>query len=495
MTIAQSANNHKPAPFIPEETTSAVASKPTDAQTVAMGTLQDSLDAKASIFVMENRDSLRYVKSRGMWLYWDGHVWKWDETGKASEVAKEYGRQFIYPRAGESQQDTATRLKWFKKLTEPKGINDLLTLAKTDPMMAARPEDFDSGITELNTPSGVVSLRTGEITAPTPAKLVKRSTSVAPDASCKTPLYETLLSEAFFGRPELSDYFDMMMGISLLKGQQEQVFMYMYGKAGSGKGTLMNLAKEILGTGESGYAAYIDSDMFVSSRTKQHPTEMMQFLGARMVISSEITQDQKMDTGKLKKTTGGDAITGRYMGKDFVTFNPTHTLWLMANDRLQVPKDDKGVWRRLRVLPFDFAKDENELASGLFEQIFTQEASGILARWISKASQYLTEGLSTPDVVLAAREAYMAEQDTVAEWINDFCYIDPAGETEQYAVASVARESYLKWCKQENRTPLSTQKFSQDLLAKGFSKGTRRVTTGSQVRAYSGLSVLEGVTH
>lgn len=493
MAFAATANNHKPAPFIPEETTAAVAVRPTNAQTIAMQTA-DSLDARASTFVMENRDYLRYVKSRGMWLYWDGHVWKWDETGKAQEIAKEYGRSFIYP-VGTSETPAAvkTRLKWYRQLTEPKGINDLLTLAKTDPMMAARQEDFDSGVTELNTPSGVVSLRTGEITPPIPAKLVKRSTSVAPDAACKTPLYETLLSEAFFGRPELSDYFDAMMGVTLLKGQQEQVFMYMFGKAGSGKGTLMNLAKEILGTGESGYAAYVDSDMFVASRMKQHPTELMQFLGARMAISSEITQGQKMDTGKLKKTTGGDSITGRYMSKDYVTFDPTHTLWLMANDRLQVPKDDAGVWRRLRVLPFDFAKKETELASGLFEQIFTHEAPGILARWIDKSSQYLTEGISTPQVVLSARDEYITNQDTVSEWISDFCYIDETGETDQYAVASKARESYLKWCKQESRSPLSSQKFSQDLRDKGFHYGTKRVTR-TQVRVYFGFEVTDGVT-
>lgn len=484
------ANNHKNAPFIPEEAETVETVKPTDAQAATLNSGLDSLDVKASTFIYTTgRTMLRYVASRGSWLVWDGHVWKWDTTGQAQELVKDFGRSFSYKVSGESDEAKKARIGWYKTLTSPKGINDLLTLVKTDPALVATPEQFDAGITELNTPAGVVNLRTGEVTAPTPAKLVKRSTSVAPDSSCNTDLYQNLLAEAFMGRPELSEYFETMMGVSLLKGQQEQVFVYMFGKAGSGKGTLMNLAKDILGTGESGYTAIVDADMFVSSRMKQHPTEMMQFLGARMVISSEITQGQKMDTGKLKRTTGGDSITGRYMGKDYVTFDPTHTLWLMANDRLQVPHDDQGVWRRLRVIPFDFAKKESEQVGGLYERILATEAPGILARWVAKAGQYLNEGISTPSVVMNAREQYITDQDTVKEWLEANCNIAMEDPDKSVTPGAVARKSYLDWCKMERRTPLGTQKFSQDLRDKGFGYGVRRVTGGQQVRAYSGFSV------
>lgn len=494
--LLAAAQNHKDAPFIPETETVAEAVRPTDAQATVVSTFNNSLDAKVTEFVLGARPKLRYVQSRGTWLYWDEYVWRWDTTGHAQEAAKEFGRSFIYPVASESDEDKRARLKWHKQFTSAKGISELLTLAKTDPLLVATPEQFDAGITELNTPAGVVSLRTGKVTAPNPAKLVKRSTTVAPDSACSTTLYENLLAEAFFGSPELSEYFETMMGVSLLKGQQEQVFIYMFGKAGAGKGTLMNLAKDILGTGESGYTAIVDADMFVSSRMKQHPTEMMQFLGARMVISSEITQDQKMDTGKLKRTTGGDSITGRYMGKDYVTFDPTHTLWLMANDRLQVPHDDAGVWRRLRVIPFNFAKKESEQVGGLYERILTAEAPGILARWIAKASQYLNEGISTPSVVMQAREEYITEQDTVKEWLEAQCEIALEDPNSMFITGSQARASYLDWCKMERRTPLGSQKFSQDLISKGFNKKTERVThmgKKTQVRAYFGLRLLHSL--
>lgn len=498
MTLANAAASHKAAPFIPEDPTTHIQDvKPTDAQLAALNNNWNSLDVKASTFVFGAKAELRYVASRGMWMYWDEYVWKWDTTGRAQELVKDFGRSHSYPVGGESDDQKKSRIAWYKTLTSPKGISDLLSLAKTDPMMTATPEQFDAGTTELNTPAGVVSLRTGEITPPNSAKLVKRSTSVAPDASCKTVRYENLLSEAFFGHPELSDYFEAMMGITLLKGQQEQVFMYMFGKAGSGKGTLMNIAKDILGAGESGYTAYVDADMFVSSRMKQHPTEMMQFLGARMVISSEITQGQKMDTGKLKRTTGGDSITGRYMGKDYVTFDPTHTLWLMANDRLQVPHDDAGVWRRLRVLPFNFSKNENEQEGGLFERIMAEEAPGILARWIAKAGVYLTEGLSTPSIVLDARDEYVSEQDTLQQWL-DMCADDSDGSA--FTSGSALRDSYNAWSKAERITPLGIKKFTQALNDKGFSSTKKRIKDSVQsvatkeMRGFQGIALINSAT-
>ncbi|WP_218711542.1 phage/plasmid primase, P4 family [Arthrobacter sp. BF1] len=484
----------KAAPYIKDETSEALPQSMPGSQTLP-GTLKlDSLDAKATEFVWQFKDSLRYVQSRGTWLVWDQHVWKWDTTGKAQELVKMFGRDFARASDFQSKEQIENDRKWYRILTSPKGINDILTLAKTDPIMAASPEQFDAGTLELNTPAGIVNLRTGKLTPPTSTKLVKRSTSAAPDFSCATPFYEHLLQDAFVGSPDLSSYFEAMMGVTLLKGQQEQVFMYMFGKAGSGKGTLMNIAKDILGVGESGYAAYVDSAMFVSSRQSQHPTELMQFLGARMVISSEITQGQKMDTGKLKRLTGGDSITGRYMGKDFVTFDPTHTLWLMANDRLQVPHDDQGVWRRLRVLPFDFAKKESEQVSGLYEKIMAEEAPGILARWVEAAQAYLESGMLTPDSVLAAREEYKQEQDTVAEWIES-----KADDTDPtfFTRGDALRDSYNNWCRSERKTPLSTGKFGAALAEKGFTATKKRIPVApgmsqtTQHRGYFGLQLVD----
>jgi putative DNA primase/helicase len=480
--------NWTPPPIKRKQEAPKVAAEMTDDQKIATVVNKYSDDALASKFIWTARTQLRYVPQRSKWMYWDGHVWKWDEKGQASELVKEYGRGFL-PVGEMSKEAKDIALATHKKLTSPKGIKDILTLASTDPMMVVGVEDFDTNIYELNTPAGVVDLYTGKLSPATPESLVRRSTTVAPDANCPTPLYDRLLAEAFAGEPEVSDFLETMIGMSMIKAQDEQVFIYMYGAAGSGKGTLMGLATSILGMGENGYVATVDSSMFVQARSQPHPTEMMQFLGARMAISSEITQGQRMDTGKLKRTTGGDRITGRYMNKDFVTFDATHTLWLMANDRLQVPHDDRGVWRRLRVI--DFKHSAKKAIVGLEAQIFEQEAPGILARWIEKAQQYLNEGYYTPEAVITAGETYVAEQDTVTEWI-EYC-VDTEDAVSSFVSGEALRESYTNWCKREHKTAITARPFTQALEARGFNYTKKYVKqvdgSNKQMRGFIGLAL------
>lgn len=488
--------NHTKAPKVNRTKKAQVVTEPTEEQDFSYAAGGLSIDAVGLDFIKCYKGEVRYVPQTDKWAVWKGHVWEWDETGQVVEKVKKLARNYLKYSQGLSKKDPDKEAfkGWYKRLLLPVGAKELLQFVQTDPMIVASLEDFDADMYELNTPAGVVDLVTGEMSAPDPSRLMRRSTTITPDANCPTPNYDKLLSQAFFGQPELSEYFDQMMGITLVKAQDAQVFVYLHGEAGSGKGTLMNIAQDILGTDNKGYAAYVDSGLFVKSNHQQHPTEMMQFLGARMVVSSEITQGQKMDTGKLKKTTGGDKITGRYMGKDFVTFEATHTLWLMANHRLEVPHDDKGVWRRLRVIPFNYAKKESEFIEGLQRIIYEEEGPGILARWIAKANEYFADGYTTPQVVIDAREDYKAEQDTVAAWI-DSCA--DTSEVAAFTSGGVLRDSYSKWCKRENKSPIGERQFAQALEAKGYSRDRQRLFSGAKsvTRGFMGIQIAEPVSH
>lgn len=477
------------APTIREQVLPQVAKEFTENQLIAASQKRYSFDGMASAFVWDNRAKLRYVPQRGKWVYWDGHVWSWDDTGHAQELVKATGRQLL---TLEATDDDMKKIyaHWHSELTKPKGIADLLKAASTDPMMVVSIDDFDADIYGLNTPGGLVDLRTGALTPATPDNLVKRSTNVAPDAACPTPLYDRLMSETFAGEPELSEYLEQAIGMALIKAQDDQVFFYLYGEPGSGKGTLMNIVTDILGRGDGGYVSHVDSSMFTESRGGAHPTEYMQFLGARLAISSEVAKGQKMDSAKLKKTTGGDPITGRYMQKDFVTFDATHTLFIMANDKLQVEHGDGGVWRRLKVVEFKHKKRENVIG-GLDKLIVAQEAPGVLAKWIAKAQKYLTEGYAIPDAVVDAGTVYIAESDTVAEWLEACCEVEDMASN--FVIGEALRDSYMTWTKREKRTALGSREFTQALTAKGFTSTRQYVTaidsTKKQYRGFFGLAI------
>jgi putative DNA primase/helicase len=50
--------------------------------------------------------------------------------------------------------------------------------------------------------------------------------------------------------------------------------------------------------------------------------------------------------------TGGDRLKGRYMRRDFIEFMPEFKLWLASNHLPQTSRHRRGIWRRIRLIPF-----------------------------------------------------------------------------------------------------------------------------------------------
>lgn len=313
--------------------------------------------------------------------------------------------------------------------------------------------------------------------------LVMKSTTVAP-APGETPLYDRLLSQLFVGQPEVAEYFDTMMGASLV-GQPTQALVYLRGVAGSGKSTLLNVALQILGN----YATSMSPKIIVQGGRDEHPTEYMQLQGVRMAVMSEVDDGQKLASAKMKALTGEATVTGRLMGKDFVTFPATHTLWMMANDRLQVRNSDDGVWRRLKNIECNFALPASERIDRFDSLIVSQEGPAILHRWIQAASRYLTEGHWEPAAIQDAINSYITSQDTVEAWLEGLARPEADESPESYWTSNAAlRESYMKWCKQEGVTPLGEQNFGQTLTNKGVTSKVKN-QLGKSVRGRIGVSI------
>src|SRR5262249_50335851 len=106
--------------------------------------------------------------------------------------------------------------------------------------------------------------------------------------------------------------------------------------------------------GENEYAHTAPADLLLADdHGARHPTEKVGLRGARLVVCSETDEDRSLDEAKLKSLTGGDTVKARGMGRDFFEFAPTHKLVLLTNPKPRVKGTDHGIWRRLRIVPFE----------------------------------------------------------------------------------------------------------------------------------------------
>lgn len=406
-------------------------------------------DGNARLLVAEYSGELRYVPDAGKWVTWEGTRWVWHpDDGPAIEAARDVIRRI--------PTDNAQLKAWRLKSMRARAIADAVRLARAAPAMRLAASQFDRHPWQLNTPAGVVDLRTGAIATPTPALFHSKQTTVAPDASMPTPLWDRFLATTFQSNAPLERYVQRLAGLTFIGEVLEHVLPFAHGPGGNGKGVF---AEVLLGVaGEYGTTA--PQGFLVAGRDK-HETELANLQGRRVVVASEINEHTRFDEAKVKALTGGDTITARFMRQDFFTFPPSHTFWLLGNSQPKVETGGDSFWRRLRLIPFTHTVPEAEKIANLQQRLVDEEGPGILAWIIQGAVDYAADGLRTPDEVLAATDVYRAEEDHLGRFVDDRCRVG-GGELVRVEMAEL-RRAYDAWCREQHEDPMSTQAFGRQL--------------------------------
>ncbi len=428
-------------------------------------------DGVARALVARCHDQLRFCPQRGLWLTWDGSRWVWDEGERHRELARQLARQL---------PDNESWKAFRTKMLSSAGVSGVVRLARTDEAITVHIDDLDAHPWQLNTPSGVIDMRTGLLTPADRAALHTRATTVTPDYETPAPVWESFLSDTFGGNADLIAYMQRLLGITAVGQVLEQQLPFAFGAGANGKSTLMNVVMKVLGRGRDGYATALDSEALMVRKHSEHPAELAQLAGARMVVSSEIEDGHRFAEARVKQLTGGDAISARFMRGNPFTFTPSHTLWLVGNHQPGTTAGGPAFWRRIKLIPFEHIVPEERRDPHLEDKL-TAEAPQILA-WIARgAADYHTHGLGTPDAVTSATAAYRDDQDSVGKFVAEACMRTAAGRVK---VADL-RAAYERFCRETGDAPVSAKRLGEQLRDQ---HGIQLSKSGS-VRTYSGITL------
>src|SRR6266702_598508 len=295
-------------------------------------------DALAAEFTARHKHELRYVAKWGAWLHWDGMRWKFEETFRAFDLARAIARDFA-----NACRDTGQK----PKIASAGKVAAICTLARADRAHAATADIWDSDEWALNTPGGIVDLRTGDILAHDPSRHLTKITAVALGEAC--PRWRKFLAEVTRGDTELEGFLQRIAGYSLSGSTREHALFFLYGTGGNGKGVLLNTLTSIFGD----YAAVAPMETFIAARGERHPTDLAGLRGARLVTSQETEEGRHWAENKVKALTGGDPISARLMRQDFFTFTPAFKLVIAGNHKPRLRGVDEAIRRRFHLVPFD----------------------------------------------------------------------------------------------------------------------------------------------
>ena len=398
-------------------------------------------DAIAEAFAEEHRDDLRYVAAWGKWFEWRDGCWREEKTLRAFDLIRKTCRAQGLRRTGMAKMVAAVH-----------------ALARTDRRLAATIEQWDVDPKLINTPDGVVDLRTGELRRHRPDDYMTMITAVGPRGDC--PLFLGFLDRIMGGDETLVAYLQRAFGYCLTGATTEQALFFNYGGGANGKTVLMATVAAILGD----YCVATPIETFTESRNDRHPTELARLRGARLVTATETGAGRHWAESRLKELTGGERIPARFMNKDFFEYQPAFKPWLSGNHKPRLRSVGLAMRRRVNMIPFAVTIPENERDPQLVERL-KAERPGILQWMVEGCLDWKARGLASPEAVTKATDAYFAAEDGIADWIEERCE-----EINGFVSRSV--DLFASWRNYAEKTGLNAgdiKKFREEMENRGFS--------------------------
>ncbi|TYB50251.1 DNA primase [Nonomuraea sp. PA05] len=420
-------------------------------------TYAQSDDGNALHLVDRFGEVIRYCPERGRWLAWTGARWEWQPVGGG--LVREYGKRVA--RGLPDGEKKAVQHK--RHALSSAGTTAMLAQAQTDTRVVVGFDDLDNQPWQLNTPAGIVDLRTGILGPADAAMLHTKVTACAPDPDADMSRWQAFLADTFGEDHGLVAYLQRLVGYSATGSVSKHVLPFAVGSGGNGKGVFLESIVGVLGD----YATTAPSGFLMAKANIQHETEIARLAGMRMVVCSEVADDDRFDEVKVKQLTGGDTLTARFMRQDHFTFKPTHHLWLMGNNQPSVRAGGRAFWRRLRLIPFEHEVPPEAMIDDLQGILAGEHGPALLAWIVAGAALFHQDGLQEPDTVKAATDGYAADQDTVSRFVAECCRIG-GGEHVQIKKSKL-REAYERFCFDEGATPVSAKALTMQLRKHGVS--------------------------
>jgi putative DNA primase/helicase len=327
-----------------------------------------------------------------------------------------------------------------------------------------------------------IDLETGIDRPPNPLDYHTKITAVAaasPGTPC--PMWLAFLNTVTASNAELIAFLKRFLGYCLTGYVTEHSLLFLFGTGGNGKGVFTSTVTEILGD----YAIVAPMEMFLDSRVERHPTEIAKLRGARLVVAHETQSGRRWDESKIKTLTGGDKLTGRFMRGDFFDFKPTHKFIIAGNHKPSFRTVDEAIRRRFLLVPFTVCIPKSDRDPKLAEKL-RAEWPAILRWMVDGCLEWRRCGLMIPEVVRKATEDYLADQDSLGQWVEESVEkVEPNSDPNAFVKTRELFANWKTWCEARNLSTGTVMAFADSLKDRGYTPKR----TG-KARGFSGIRLV-----
>ena len=416
----------------------------------------------------------RYCTQRG-WYYWTGKHWMLDEVEKVHKAALETVRRIpdelelhLEGIDGEDEESEKRRdeirgeVSRWAKASEGKGhLSAAVELCHAIGQgINVRIGVFDHDQWLFNCDNGTLDLRNNEFRPHCQEDLITNISPVVYDPKADCTLWLEFLDTVMAGNQELIAFLQRAAGYSLTGSTTQHCLFMLYGNGRNGKSTFLEVLQHVIGT----YAKSTSMEIFLAKNQEGIPNDLAALHNARFVTGVETEDGRRLAEAKVKQITGGDTIVARFLHREFFEFQPQFKIWIGTNHRPVIRGTDEGIWRRIRLVPFEVYIPDGKVDEKLKEKLLS-EASGILNWALAGLDEYRLGGLMEPAAVTAATDEYRKAEDWLQRFLDSETK-EATGPTDR----TQAREVYARykhWAEDAKEYVQSERKFNEAMEGHG----------------------------
>jgi putative DNA primase/helicase len=415
-------------------------------------------------------ENIRFVYETSDWMVWTNDGWRKDIDGKLLRMSKHVIHELVAEaqelaasaigedgEVDEKKEDAADALaKFARKSAQKERRKAMIDLAAVEKGVVTNFNDWDSDDWLFNCANGTLELKTQTFRERRKSDMCSKMSPVVYDPAATCPIFDKFILQCMCGDQEMVNFLQEAIGMSLTGDTSQQAVFMNIGGGQNGKGTFMEIFRYICGEGQ--YCKDIDFTAFVADKgghKASHRSDIAAIRGYRFVTATESSDGHMLDEELIKHITGREPITVREIYAKPITFVPKLKLWFQSNYEPIIKGQDKGIWRRIKRIMWDYEVPDEALDFELPSKL-ESEAAGVLNWALAGLARYVERGrLSYSEKIDAATDLYRDEMDILGRFVNERLEFRPGAS----ALGAHIYQRYTDWCKDNGHYAQNSRRF------------------------------------
>ncbi|MES5415216.1 phage/plasmid primase, P4 family [Enterococcus mundtii] len=334
-------------------------------------------------------------------------------------------------------------------------------------------EFHEMDLNKLVLANGVYDIRKNSFSPGFDKKLYARvSHPVIYDSSADCPVFDGFLKRIV--GEENADFVYEWFGYNFYREYNLQKMLFIHGKAGTGKSTLVNILKDMIG--RDNYSAVTLKNLM---NERFAPAGLYRKTAN---FDTDAKPEYLADGSLLKQLTGEDTIYADRKNLDPIYFYNYAKLTFAMNELPAMRDFSGGLKRRLIILNIDEVLTRE--VKGQFPlDVMKHETAGIFNKAMKGLRRAFNQnGFSVSNGMQANVEKWVQGNDVLSLFIEDECELGDDKKTP----AAEAYSDYVSYCKGSGYKPMTRNNFVNRMKELGFENKPTRVD-GKVVKCWQGI--------